>query len=292
MDMKISQLQLQAFEQIARSGSLTKASVVLNLTQSALSHRLANLERELETALFIRHGMGVNLTERGVRLLKYCQLQSQLEEEVLAEIGHASGKNVNLSGSLRIGGTSSLIRSVVLPAVSNLLRKNPEVRLELVTRELKELPHLLANGEVDFLVTSNKVNAPGLTEAPLGNEIYVLAAKSKGPEIEDVYLDHDISDLTTFEFLKHNGQKDRLINRSFMDDIYGIIDGIEEGLGRAVVPVHLISDRTKIMTIRGFKPLKVPVFLYRLRQPYYTRLHTVAADALLTEIPGRLRSGT
>lgn len=291
MVMKLSQLQLQAFKQVARSGSLTKAAGVLNLTQSALSHRLANLEGELETALFIRHGTGVNLTERGVRLLKYCQLQTQLEEEVLAEIGADFGKNVNLSGNLRIGGTSSLVRSVVLLAVSSLLRKNPEVSLELVTRELNELPQLLANGEVDFLVTSNKVNVPGLNEDALGQEIYVLAAKAKGSEQENVYLDHDINDLTTFEFLKHNGQKDTSIRRSFMNDIYGIIDGIEEGLGRAVVPTHLIIDRDKIKTVKGFRPLKVPVFLYRLRQPYYTRLHTAAASALLTEVPRQLKSG-
>ncbi len=290
MGMKLSQLQLQAFEQVARSGSLTKAAGILNLTQSALSHRLAKLESELETSLFIRHGSGVHLTAPGAKLLKYCQLQSQLEEEVLTEIGPGASAGTELSGILRIGGTSSLVRSVVLPSISHLLRDNPKVRLELVTRELGELPSMLASGEVDILITSSKVNAPGLAEEALGHEVYVLAGRAKGTEISEVYLDHDMSDLTTTEFFRHNGQKEKLLKRSFLGDIYGIIDGVQEGLGRAVVPLHLISDTAKIKTVKGFKSLKTPVYLYRLRQPYYTRLHAAAVDALLTEVPKRLRN--
>ncbi len=280
--MKLSQLQLNAFQQIAKAGSLTKASAVLNLTQSALSHRLSNLEEELETALFIRHGTGVRLTDAGGKLLRYCRLQSQAEEELLTEIGPQELRRTQaFAGTIRIAGTSSLIRSVALPAIADLLRKNQEVRLELLTRELYELPQMLSNGAADFLMASELPSLVGVVEEELGEEICVLvknAAKSDGSSkgkdsCAVVYLDHDMNDRTTSDFMKLNSKSEIKIARSYMDDIYGVIDGVEAGLGRAVVPRHMIAGRKKLKVIEGFTSLKIPIFLYRLRQPYYTKLH-------------------
>jgi len=113
--MKLSQIQLEAFQEVARLGSFTKAAQHLNLTQSALSHRIKNLEDEFETALFVRQGGGIRLTELGTKLLQFCRVQSQAEEEFLLDLISKNAKNVKFSGTLRIGGVSSAIRSLVMP---------------------------------------------------------------------------------------------------------------------------------------------------------------------------------
>ena len=287
MPMALSQLQLEAFLEVARVGSFTKAAAQLHLTQSALSHRIKNLEDTLETSLFLRQGSGVKLTEAGMKLMMFCRVQSQAEEEFIKE--WAPKKNVKqLSGTLRIGGTSTLMRSTVVPCLSEMLSQHPEIKLELYTRELRELPGLLTHGQIDFLVICGSAQIPGALETLLGHEENVMIQSKKKNAIEDVYLDHDMEDQTTFEFFKINGQKAASLKRSFMDDIYGIIDGVAQGLGRAVAPMHLLSDRNDVKVVRGFKPMRTEVYLYQMKQPYYTKLHQAADKQLCTKIPSLL----
>ena len=54
---------LQAFEATARHLSFTRAAIELNITQTAVSHRIRNLERLLGIELFIRDGNTVRLTD-------------------------------------------------------------------------------------------------------------------------------------------------------------------------------------------------------------------------------------
>lgn len=289
MIVALSQIQLEAFREIVKLGSFTKAANSLALTQSALSHRIRHLEEELETAVFIRVGNKIRLTEAGSRLLQFCQVQSQAEEEFLNEIKPRKDKRAGLFGRLRVGGVSSIMRSLVLPSTSGLIRKHPNVRLDFLVKEVSELPGLLSSGQVDFVISTAKIQAPGLVEEFLGYEEYVLVRTIKNLSLPNVYLDHDQDDQTTFEFLKHQGQKDIAIARSFLDDIYGLIDAVIEGIGQAVIPLHIVSQAKGIEVVDHFKPMLVPVYLYHFRQPYYTQLHQLGFKRLKRDVIGRLR---
>src|SRR4051794_32968172 len=61
-------LALQAFDVAARTGSFHDAAQSLNLTPSAISHRIRNLETSLGTDLFIRKHRAVELNSHGKRL--------------------------------------------------------------------------------------------------------------------------------------------------------------------------------------------------------------------------------
>ena len=60
---------LQAFVEVARQGSFSKAAVLLFVTQPAVSKRIAALEDELQARLFDRIGKSITLTETGRALL-------------------------------------------------------------------------------------------------------------------------------------------------------------------------------------------------------------------------------
>ncbi len=286
--MKLSQIQLEAFQEVARHSSFTKAALQLNLTQSALSHRIRNLEMDLETSLFVRSGNGVRLTERGAGLLQFCRVQTQAEEEFLQGLRPEKNARESLAGTLRIGGVSSLMRATIIPAISELVRKHPNIRIEISIREASELPRLISSAQVDFVVIDSRINAANLEEISLGKEEYVLIESSKKNTVSDVYLDNNGEDQTTFEFFKLNGKKNLSLKRSFMGDIYGILDGVSEGFGRAVVPLHLISEKKDYHILEGFKNLYHPVYLYQVRQPYYTKLHLAATNAIQTRVPAIL----
>ena len=60
--------KLKAFYEVATSKSISKASYKLNISQSAISRQVKDLELSLKTVLFIRHQKGVILTEQGENL--------------------------------------------------------------------------------------------------------------------------------------------------------------------------------------------------------------------------------
>ena len=57
--------KLKIFHAVAEAGNFTKATYILNLSQSAISRQIQSLEIELKTQLFERHARGLSLTENG-----------------------------------------------------------------------------------------------------------------------------------------------------------------------------------------------------------------------------------
>ena len=62
--------KLKIFHTVAEATSFTKASTILNLSQSAISRQIQALETDLKVQLFERHARGLVLTENGEYLFK------------------------------------------------------------------------------------------------------------------------------------------------------------------------------------------------------------------------------
>jgi DNA-binding transcriptional LysR family regulator len=286
--MSLSSSQLDAFGELARAKSFSRAARNLGLTQSALSQRIAHLERDLGTSLLVREPRGLRLTEAGDKLLRYCRLKGSLEAECLADL--RSGGLRQLSGVLRIAGFSTILRSIVLPTVGPLLAKHPGVRVELATKETGELHALLRTGEADFVFLDRPPESAGVEAELLGYEENVLVEpKTKAPP-DAPFLDHDPDDQTTHRFWGLQRRKPENIRRFYLDEIYGILDGVALGLGRAVVPLHLARDDDRVRLVPHLKPLLVPVYLHYYRQPFYTELQKLTLQTLVKGVSSRLRA--
>ena len=62
--------KLKIFHAVAEAGSFTSATVILNLSQSAISRQIQSLEEDLKVKLFERHARGLTLTEYGEYVTK------------------------------------------------------------------------------------------------------------------------------------------------------------------------------------------------------------------------------
>ena len=62
--------KLKIFHAVAEAGSFTSATVLLNLSQSAISRQIQSLEDDLKVKLFERHARGLTLTENGEYVFK------------------------------------------------------------------------------------------------------------------------------------------------------------------------------------------------------------------------------
>jgi DNA-binding transcriptional LysR family regulator len=285
--------QLEAFVAVAQTLNFTKAARLVGVTQSALSQRVSNLEGELGLTLLVRERAGIRLTEQGTMLLRYCRARERLEDELLGDLraGRSAGAP---SGVVRIGGYSSVVRSVLMPALGALIREHASVQIEVFVRELRELPQLLRTGEADLVVLDRRLAGHGVEEHLLGHERHVLVERRQAGGRRDCFLDHDAEDTTTAAFLRQQRPRAPGLRRSFLDDIYGILDGVAAGWGRAVVPWHLCRERRDLRVVAGQRPLENPVVLHHPALPYQTTLHRLAVEALcgacpplLPELPAR-----
>jgi DNA-binding transcriptional LysR family regulator len=277
--MGLSSLQLDAFFAAARALNFSQAAQDLGITQSALSQRIKALEEDLDLTVFARLPRGVQLTEAGERLLRYCQARSSMELELLDQL---TGKSADggLGGVLRIGGYSSIVRSVLMPALGPLLRDNPKTQFHFQNAELRELPEMLLTGSVDFIVTDAPIHRADVETVELGQEEYVMCEGAQFPSTGERYLDHEPSDTTTNRFLASQGRTFPEYRRSYMDEIYALIDGVACGLGKAIVSRHLIVHDARIRIVPGHRSMFVPVLLHHHKQPFYTALQRAAIEVL------------
>lgn len=276
--MKLPSHQLSAFIEVARNKSFSKAADILGVTQSALSQRISNLEIELETTLFIRETSGPILTSFGEMLLRYCQTAQSLEEEVLKTLKSTSSQ---YAGSFRIAGFSSVMKSVIIPSLAPFLRKNPDVTCEFKSFEVVELFDVLRNSKADLIILDYHLNKKGIIEHVLGKEEYVVIESSKHVSPKDLYLDHGPHDNATESFFNSQQSFPKAYRRSYMGEVYSIIKGVEEGLGRAVMSKHLLKNNNKIKILRGYKKYVRDITLNYFEQPFYSSLHNEIVSQLV-----------
>lgn len=275
--MKLNTDRLNAFYQVAIDKNFSIAAENLCITQSALSQRVLKLEREVNAKLFIRGPEGIALTESGSLLFDYVRDLQQRESEVM---GALTGQSKGPSGIIRVAAFSSVLRSVVMPALSSVIRRAAGGHVEVFSRELRELPYMLKSGEADFIVHDNPKLSGDFAAVELGYENLVHVRSklglNQGAQIpasdSPPFLDHDVDDMTTYHFFASQDQNDIDIKRSFYDDIYGIIDGVRLGFGEAIVSRHLIDKDDEVEIIPHENSVTSPVILYYQKNRYLSEL--------------------
>jgi DNA-binding transcriptional LysR family regulator len=283
--MKLNSSQLEAFSAIAKTLHFRKAAEILNVTQSALSQRIAKLEEDLETSLFIRNHNSIRLTEAGFRLLRFCELNSSAESEMLEDL---KGSQASLGGVIRIAGFSSVNRSLVIPAMRDLMAKNNQLSIQLMTRELRDLADLLQRGEADYILTNQISTSAEVENIFLGFEENVLV-RSKKFSANGIFLDHDENDPVTTGYFSQNQLKQEPRKMRYLDDVYGLIDGVKNGYGQAILPKHLVENERELEVVSPKTLLRVKVFLQFYSQPFYKRTHEPVVRSLTDYFKDRLR---
>ncbi|MEC5160594.1 LysR family transcriptional regulator [Janthinobacterium sp. CG_S6] len=122
--------QLEIFALVAELRGFTAAAAKLSISQSAVSHALKGLERELGVELLVRHQASVELTDIGRQLLLRAREILGLSEAMRQEVADARGQR---RGSLRIGSFGPTSSLKLLPAIlDEYQRRYPgiEVRVD------------------------------------------------------------------------------------------------------------------------------------------------------------------
>jgi DNA-binding transcriptional LysR family regulator len=261
---------------VQRYESFTLASQKLGISQSALSQKISRLESLLQTTLFIR-GLGeLKLTSSGEKLLIFSKQQLDFESAFIDQFNQYQDQP---AGVIRVAGFSSITRSVLIPSLASITQKNPKAQIEFSSHEVNELESILRKNQADIIVTDYKVKAPGVESIAIGQEEYVVIEPKKSKLTSEIYLDHGHMDNATESFFNFQGKKFEY-RRGFMGDVYGIIDGVELGLGRAVMSKHLIVKNKRVSIKKFNKKYYRDVYITFYRQSFYSPLHGLVVKNL------------
>ncbi|WP_339806210.1 LysR family transcriptional regulator [uncultured Marinobacter sp.] len=182
----IERTHLRILREIQRRGSLTAAAEALNLTQSALSHTVKKLERQIGTSLWRKEGRSLELTEAGRYLRQEAfRLLPQLEriDEVLEQF--ASGEK----GTLRIGMECHPCYQWLLKVVEPFLSRWPGVEVDVRQEFQFGGVAALFNHDIDILVTPDPICKKGIQFEPVFLYEQVLVVSQDNPLAELAYIE-------------------------------------------------------------------------------------------------------
>ncbi|WP_438948514.1 LysR family transcriptional regulator [Streptomyces atratus] len=165
---------------VAETGSFTQAAVRLDYTQSAVSRRIASLEKRAGGPLFERLARGVRLNPAGHALHRHAvevlDRLSRAEHELTAiHAGHG--------GTLRVGAFATANISLVPAALRAFVQSRPDVEVIAAEGRSGTLMQRLAEGALDLAVVSDYPSglpsADGVTtEILLVDELLVVLPRS------------------------------------------------------------------------------------------------------------------
>ena len=167
----LERIHLAVVQEVEKQGSLTAAADKLCVTQSALSHSMKKLEQQLGTAIWLREGRSLRLTQAGQYLLAVAGRvlpQLDLAEERLRQFAQGA------RGSLRIGMECHPCYQWLLKVVSPYLAAWPDVDVDVKQKFQFGGIGALLGYEIDVLVTPDPLHKPGLRFEPVFDYEQVL----------------------------------------------------------------------------------------------------------------------
>ncbi|MBT2485704.1 MULTISPECIES: LysR family transcriptional regulator [unclassified Microbacterium] len=138
--------QLRYVVEVARTSNFTRAAERCFVTQSALSHQIAALEREIGHRLFVRSSRAVRLTEAGEAFVAQARTAVQAAERAKENAAAAGGTVV---GTLRLGVIPTVTALDVPALLTEFHAQHPSARVELRVGNSDALTGAIRRGDLD-----------------------------------------------------------------------------------------------------------------------------------------------
>jgi DNA-binding transcriptional LysR family regulator len=153
--MRIDFLGLEAFLSIAERGSFQRAAAHLNLSQTAISHRMRKLEDDLGLKLFARTTREVTLTRAGIDFLPKAQKALAELEQSFDELKQQGAKRRE---RLDIACLPVFAVNYLPPILSRFHKLQPRVQVRVFETPSAAIAELVQSGEVEFGLSVVKTN--------------------------------------------------------------------------------------------------------------------------------------
>ncbi len=155
---------LETFVWVARLRSFKACATKLNLTQAAISGRIAALENDIGRPLFDRTLRDLPLTGAGLALLPYAQRLLELERTMRRTVQGAG----ELKGVVRLGIVESIVHTWFPSFVKALHQIHPGLEIEVIVEPMLQLHEMLRRGALDVALQTDAMMEPGIHNCDIG----------------------------------------------------------------------------------------------------------------------------
>jgi len=251
--------KLKIFYAVAEAGSFTRATINLNLSQSAISRQIQSLEEDLKVQLFERHARGLTLTENGEYVFKTAHEVISKLKDVEASLGDQKNKP---TGKLTITTVRSFGTHWLTPRIQEFMQLNPNIEVELIFDD-KELD--LSTRQADIGIFMRRPKQLNYIQRKLVDINYYIYGSTK--YLEKYGIPKTINDLNKHRFISFGkgapspvfnpdwalklGVKDNKKRKSIMkvNSVMGLLLAVESGVGLAALPEYLVSSSTNVIKV-------------------------------------------
>src|SRR4051812_26313227 len=205
--------QLKSFLAVAENLSFTRAAETRFLTQSAVSHQIADLERTLGVELFIRHGRTIELTAAG-------RVLAERANRILAELTDAKAAVVAAArpdlGRLRIGASAAACQYLIPESLREFRECFPSYSLAITPGDSPTVAERVLDGSIDLGILIKpeqrlKLSYVDLFDDELGFVVSSLHPWSKTGRVERKELAKQ-----RMVFYSRNSSTFRIVERFFV----------------------------------------------------------------------------
>lgn len=252
--------RLIVFHAVARTGSFTRASEELFLTQPGVSKHVKALEEHYGVKLFDRFGKRVVLTQAGVILYEATREMLSLLEQARLRIDDLQGIN---AGTLTIGASVTIGIYIVPEIVKTFSEQYPNVEVALDIAMSRQVVDRVLDNKVDVGLVGHKTNDERVQCGEFMTDEFVLVLPADHPwrDRESIPLD----ELTREPFLisrrgsgtqtvmEERLRQEGLVLRNAMEfgNTEAVKKGVLAGLGISILSRHTISTELEAGLIQS-----------------------------------------
>ena len=242
--------QIEGFVEIARQGNMSRAAVVLAISQPALTSRLHGLEQQLGSLLFRRTHSGMVLTPAGRAFLPHAD---RAIESVRSGMSLVRELGQGVVGELALAVAPAVSAYVLPDVLARFTDRHPGVRLLVRTGHSEEIVDLVVRGEVDLGIV-RQIRDARVRSHPLYEDELVLVVRPDHPFAQAGRIDvAEIAHVQLILFDRTSSYYD-ITNALFrkagvvprgateVDNIEAAKRMVERGLGVALLPGTAVAD--------------------------------------------------
>ncbi|PWT91194.1 MAG: LysR family transcriptional regulator [Proteobacteria bacterium] len=150
---------LKYLDEVARSGSIRKASVRLNVASSAINRQILALEKEIGAPIFERLPRRLRLTATGEVLISHVRDTLKGHQRFEAHVEALKGLT---RGEVTIATMNGLAAGPLPHFLGGILEAHPRVHIRLRVLPLDQMTNAVLTGEADLALTYNPAPSPGI----------------------------------------------------------------------------------------------------------------------------------
>ncbi|WP_412989522.1 LysR family transcriptional regulator [Pediococcus siamensis] len=248
----------EIFSKVVITQNFGQAAKALNVTPSAVSHAISQLESDLGFPLFIRNRTGVELTPDGAQILPVIQHILNSEAQLQQVADQIRGLN---SGTIRIGAFSSVCINWLPTIIQRFKKKYPGVEVTITQGTFSEIAEMTRIGSVDIGFATLPVDNQLQTEALVEDPIFCVTPADFIPQNKTYMTTDDIGD---YHFILQQVDYDRDTKKTldrynvapnaitYSIDDQSILSMVESGLGFGILPQLALQKLTGDVNIYPF----------------------------------------